>query len=139
MRILTKVRKSGKVTVHMIVTWRFFVIALAVLCFANSSLIFLLDDPHALSRASALLSIAAGTALLASLRWPIRRFTLAVAGVSLWIQAVELLSPLGADAAMSLRLTAGAILILGGAAALSGWVRAIRPVWPEQWWQVPLI
>lgn len=117
--------------------WRLFAVTLAILCVANASLLFLLDA-SSLSQISALLSMAAATALLISLRRPVRYFTLVVAGLSLWLQAIDMIFT-GAPIMLVLQIVILTVFGLAGFASFAAWVSSLRYHWPRHWWQLPLL
>ena len=119
-------------------SWRCNVVMLALACIGNATILFIADDPNPLTRASGMLSMAAATALVVSLRFEIRRFTLAVAAISMWLQSMEVIA---APIEPWSKIRLGLIFFALGFLAFGSWVHSMSGRWPamNKMWCLPLI
>lgn len=112
---------------------------LALACLGNATILFIVDEPNPLTRASGMLSMAAATALIVSLHFEIRRFTLAVAAIAMWLQSIEVITADGVQPWSKIRL--GLVFGALGLLAFGTWVHSMSGRWPamRKLWCLPLI
>lgn len=120
-------------------SWRFTVIVLAIACLGNWAVMFTDRQVTSLTTAVASLSVMCSAALLASLVLKIRKFTLLLTAITMWLQVYESLS---APIQLASKFRSGSIMFALGLLAFGAWVHAMRHVWASlatRPWRIVLI
>lgn len=120
-------------------SWRFTVICLAMACLGNWAVMFTDRQVTSFTKLVATLSIMCAAALLASLAFEIRKFTLLLTAMTLWMQVAETcLAPIQ----LASKFRGGMVGFSLGLLAFGAWIHAMRHVWAHiasKPWRVVLV